>query len=253
MTNKSASELRKEIRDGYDNYMRNHYAKIQLNFLASLPVPESTIDRMVREAKSRLAVSLEANANYELIQMKKSWARTDDLLRNWQYRDYMREQVTATAKALSKLNFPATTKSMTDYVNALKKLKTTQREVVEQLRDVSMQKMALNSTFGKLGGRHPLDHYEFISPVKDAPKFKPVIAPLYRYDIDGTEHIVATPSYKMPEKASKFGRWVEDTTTPGQKVWQDDRPDLAEPHPALESAQSYWHRAWAKLQLNSCY
>lgn len=230
MTNKSVTELRKEIREGYDKYMRNHYAKIQLNFLASLPATESTIDRMVREAKSRLAVSIEANANYELIQMKKSWVSADDWTRNWRYRDYMRDQLRVTAKALGMVHFPATTKSMTDYANALKKLKETQRQVLEQLRDVETRKVQLNSTFGKLGGRHPLDHHGFISPVKEP-----------------------TRSYKMPEKASKFGRWVDDTTTPGQKVWQDDRPDLATPHPLLESAQSYWQRLSQKLKLNPCY
>lgn len=34
---------------------------------------ESTIDRMVREAKSRLAVSIEANANYESLQIARDF------------------------------------------------------------------------------------------------------------------------------------------------------------------------------------
>lgn len=165
MTNKTAAELRKEIREGYDEYMRNHYAKIQLNFLASLPVPESTIDRMVREAKSRLAVSIEANANYELIQMKKSWVSADDWTRNWRYRDYMRDQLTATAKALGH-GFKHLEGDFIDYANALKTLRQKQREVRELNEEITMRKWNLNSTFGKLGGRHPLDHHGFISPVK---------------------------------------------------------------------------------------
>lgn len=211
MTNKSIAEIRSEVIQNWDAHMANHYAEIQLNFLASLPQPESTIDRMVREAKSRLAVSIEANVNYELIQMKKSWASADELILKWRYQRWM---------------------GSIDYANALKTLRQKQREVRELNVEIGMHKSALNSTFGKMGARHPLDHYGFISPVKER-----------------------TRSYHMPEKASKFGQWVQDTSEgarPGQMVWQDDRPDLAEPV-VLEAATSYWRRAWAKLQLNSCY
>lgn len=240
---KTAAELRKEIREDYDEYMRNHYAKIEIDFLLSgLPVKptpvkqfffdeaqsvavtqkaqlsmrtmifviqskrtddilhlyidtESTIDRMVREAKSRLAVSIEANANYELIQMKKKYCPTT-----------LRE-------AIMSLGVPYELLATDESDMIYKGLSFVPATPPKSQR-----------------ARHPLDHYGFISPVKGP-----------------------TRSYKMPEKASRFGQWVQDTSEgarPGQMVWQDGHSKLLA---AVRSAKSSAEKMLAKLQLNSLY
>jgi len=222
--------LRQEILTGYNAYMRQHFAKVQMEFLATqsptlvldaakagaalhsaqlhmrtalfgitwvdinltlhkIIDTQPTIDRMVREAKSRLAVSIEANTSYELIQMNKSLAST------------LRVRSVATGSLLERMRGapnsgkwtlsvwskgrPATTQNIpdgliklghsfdemaqgfkraseasagfTDYANALKTLRQKQREVRELSEEITMHKMNLNSTFGKMGARQPLE------------------------------------------------------------------------------------------------
>lgn len=83
----------------------------------------------------------------------------------------------------------------------------------------------------------------------------------------GRKALRAMSSYKVPEKASPYGMWVDDESEgarPGSKVWKDYAPHLAKPckrnpfkpqhelgRVYLEPAKSYWNRLIEKLKLNS--